>query len=286
MQGIIVKGIGGFYYIKTSEGIVECKARGVFRKKGLTPLVGDACEISPDGSIEKILPRRNEFIRPPIANVDNMFIVFAAAEPSPVTEVTDKLTVAAERSCVTPYIIINKMDISEEETAELVEAYKKTGYKVFTVSAKNGDGIEEIKAELTGKTSVFAGCSGVGKTSIMNLILPEADLETGRVSEKISRGRHTTREVTLLTLAGGGYVADTPGFSSLEIDDIRATELEDYFPEFDEYKGHCRFRGCSHIGEPDCAVKEALKAGAIGKSRYESYVRFYERLKNIKEWER
>ncbi len=286
MQGIILKGIGGFYYIETETGIVECKARGVFRKKGLTPLAGDICEISGGGSIEKILPRKNAFIRPPVANVDKMFIVFAAASPSPVTEVIDKLTVAAESSNVKPSIVINKMDISDIESVEITETYKKTGYDVFSVSAKTGEGVEKLKNALGGCISVFAGCSGVGKTSLMNLILPDAGLETGSVSEKISRGKHTTREVILLPLEGGGYVADTPGFSSLEIDDIRAEELEGYFPEFGDYIGNCRFRGCSHINEPDCRVKEAVEKGIIGKSRYESYIKFYERLKNIKEWER
>ncbi len=286
MQGIILKGIGGFYYIETESGIVECRARGVFRKKKLTPLAGDICEISDEGSIDEILPRRNEFVRPPVANIDNMFIVFAAASPQPVTEVIDKLTVAAERNNVTPYIVINKMDISEEETERLAEAYGKTGYKVFCVSAKTGEGTEELSAALCGKISVFAGCSGVGKTSLMNILLPEAELETGSISEKISRGRHTTREVTLMPYRCGGYIADTPGFSSLEIDDIRAGELEAYFPEFSGHIGLCRFRGCSHVNEPGCRVKEAVSNGDIAESRYESYVRFYDRLKNIKEWER
>ena len=286
MQGIILKGIGGFYYIKTEKGIIECRARGVFRKKGLTPLAGDICEISEEGSLDKILPRKNSFIRPPVANIDKMFIVFAAAQPTPVTEVIDKLTVAAEYSGVKPYIVINKMDISEAETKKIVETYEKTGYKVFCVSAKTGEGIMEISRELRGSVSVFTGCSGVGKSSIMNIILPDAELETGSVSEKISRGRHTTREVTLIPYGDDGYVADTPGFSSLEIDEIRAGELENYFPEFLDCIGNCRFRGCGHINEPDCAVKAAVEAGEIGDSRYESYVRFYERLKNIKEWER
>ena len=284
MQGRILKGIGGFYYIETEKGILECKARGIFRKKGLTPLAGDMCTVTEEGSIEEILPRNNAFVRPPVANVDNLIIVFAAAQPAPAFEVVDKLTVAAESRGVKPCIVINKTDIESAE--KVAEIYEKTGYPVLRVSAKTGEGTQRLHEILSDGISVFAGCSGVGKTSLMNIILPDAMLKTGRVSEKINRGRHTTREVMLLPCGKNGYIADTPGFSSLEIDEIRAEELEMYFPEFADFPTECRFRGCSHVNEPGCRVKQAVEDGGISRSRYESYVEFYNRLNNIKEWER
>lgn len=287
LKGTILKGIGGFYYIDTEKGIYECKARGIFRKNKITPIAGDICEIEEIsdsvGNIVKIDKRKNEFIRPPIANIDNMFIVFAAANPMPVTLLIDKLTVIAEKQGIKPIITINKMDLSDEETEEFIKTYRLAGFEVICVSAKKREGIEQIKAHLKNKLSVFAGCSGVGKSSILNLIAPDAEFETGSISRKIKRGKNTTREVVLFP-TDGGYIADTPGFSFLEITDIKANELEEYFYEFEDYIGNCRFRGCSHINEPDCEVKKALSDGKIGETRYQSYVQIYEKLKDIKEW--
>lgn len=289
LKGTILKGIGGFYYIDTENGVYECKARGIFRKNKITPVAGDICEIEEIsdsvGNIAEIHKRKNEFIRPPIANIDNMFIVFAAAEPSPVTPLIDKLTVIALKQGITPVIVINKMDLSDDETETYANTYRLAGFEVVCVSAKNGEGFEQIKKYLKNSLSVFAGCSGVGKSSILNTLAPEADFETGNVSEKIKRGKNTTREVVLFP-SDGGYIADTPGFSFLEITDIKANELENYFGEFKDYIDDCRFRGCSHINEPDCGVKKALSENKIGITRYQSYIQIYNKLKDIKEWEK
>ena len=290
MDGIIVKGIGGFYYIETAEGIYECKARGIFRKERITPLAGDRCRIQTmadfKGNIEEILPRKNSFIRPPIANIDAMIIVFAAASPAPVPELVDKLSVIAMSSDVQHAIVINKTDLDRSQAETLFKTYSPTGFDIFTVSAKTGEGIDDLRSYLKGKISVFAGCSGVGKSSVLNCVLPDVELKTGRVSEKIQRGRHTTRDVTLIHTGFGGYIADTPGFSSLEIENITAEELADFFPEFEPYKYDCRFRGCSHINEPDCCVKTAVSEGKIGATRYESYKQLYSVLKEIKQWKK
>lgn len=286
MQGIILKGIGGFYYIETQEGIIECKARGIFRKEGLTPLAGDRCDIkllsNGTGNIERILPRKNEFVRPPIANLDKMFVVFAAAQPQPVPTVVDKLTVIALQKEVRPYIVINKTDLTQESAEEFSKVYQKAGFPVFLVSARSGEGMEKLRQELNGSTAVFAGCSGVGKSSVLNCLLPDRNLKTGQVSDKIGRGRHTTREVELLP-SEGGYIADSPGFSSLETEGITAEELQDYFPEFSGLPA-CRFRGCSHVKEPGCRVKEAVSDGQIARTRYQSYVELYEKCREIKAW--
>lgn len=220
-----------------------------------------------------------------MANIDNMFIVFAAANPEPVTQLIDKLAIVAEKQGINPIIVINKMDLSDTETQKYIKTYELAGFEVICVSAKNGEGTEMIKQHLKNKLSVFAGCSGVGKSSILNLLAPTADFETGNISQKIKRGKNTTREVVLFP-SDGGYVADTPGFSFLEITDTKKNELEEYFREFKDYIGECRFRGCSHINEPDCAVKQALSEGKIGETRYQTYVMLYNKLKNIKEWEK
>ena len=290
MEGIIIKGIGGFYYIETADGIYECKARGIFRKEKITPLAGDRCRIQTmadfKGNIEEILPRKNSFIRPPVANIDTMIIVFAAASPAPVPELVDKLSVIALSSGVRPAIVINKTDLDKALADNLLKTYAPTGFEIFSVSAKTGEGIASLQKYLKNKISVFAGCSGVGKSSILNATIPDAELKTGRVSEKIGRGRHTTRDVTLIPTGFGGYIADTPGFSSLEIENITVGELADYFPEFEPYKYDCRFRGCSHINEPDCCVKNAVAEEKIGLSRYESYKQLYLILKEIKQWKK
>lgn len=293
MEGIIIKGIGGFYYVETADGIYECKARGLFRKQKILPLAGDRCRIStmPDktGFIEEIFPRKNVFVRPPVANVDRMYIVCAAAEPAPLPILIDKLSVVAVKEGIEACIVINKMDLETKETENLKAAYEKAGFVVFTVSAVTGDGVDDIKNDMAGKLSVFAGCSGVGKSSILNCILPDVKRETGGVSEKIKRGRHTTREVSLIKYAGGGYIADTPGFSEIEIAELTDVEKEDlylYFPEIERFAGECNFRDCRHISEPGCSVKKAIEEGDISPSRYESYKEIFKQLGEINKWEK
>lgn len=285
MKGRITKGIGGFYYVKVADGtIYECKARGIFRKDNIKPIVGDIVEISVQsgiGNIEKIEQRKNELIRPSVSNIDILVIVVAAGEPEPNLSLLDKLLVNAEILGIEPIICINKTDV--KDFSYLLEVYQKTGYKVVTASAKNNEGIDALIPYIKGKTSAFAGLSGVGKSTILSLIT-SSDMQTGEISEKIKRGKHTTRHVELLELSGGGFVFDTPGFSSFEVNTVPSGELYKYFPEMKSFENMCRFSGCSHINEPDCAVKKELEKGNIAKSRYESYVQIYNQLKNIKEW--
>lgn len=287
MQGKIIKGIGGFYYVKAADNTVyECKARGIFRKDNIKPYIGDEVEISVEngkGSIDRIYPRKSELIRPPVANIDILVIVAAAADPEPNIFLIDKLLVNAEESGIKPIICVNKTDV--KSGAELRKIYEKAGYDVVTVSAATEDGFEELLPHLKGKTSAFAGLSGVGKSTILNL-LTDTEQETGEVSEKIKRGRHTTRHVELLELKCGGFVLDTPGFSSFEVNRIKAADLYKYFPEMKDFGDMCRFKGCSHINEPDCVIKQRTLDGEIAASRYESYVELYNQLKNIKEWEK
>lgn len=286
MTGRIIKGIGGFYYVKTESGeVTECRARGVFRKENIKPLVGDSVEFSVEGKlgyVEKILPRKNMLLRPAVANIDAVVIVLAAKEPDPDTLLCDKIILSAEIAGIEPIICINKTDLKSAD--DLEKTYKNAGYKAFCVSAKDENVREVIMPYLIGKTTAFSGLSGVGKSTLLG-ILTGKEQETGEVSQKIKRGRHTTRCVELLELASGGYVLDTPGFSSFEIGGIKADELKDHFPEMRELGDKCRFKGCLHIDEPDCAVKAELTKGNIAESRYESYKIFYETLKKVKEWE-
>ncbi len=286
MRGRIIKGIGGFYYVKTADGTVfECKARGVFRKENIKPTVGDIVEITTNGAygnIEKIEPRKNQLVRPSVSNIDILVVVITPGEPEPNLFLADKLLVNAEAVGIKPVICINKTDIKPYD--EIEEIYKSALYPVISVCARNEEGLDELIKCIKGKVSAFAGLSGVGKSTILSLIT-SGDMETGAVSEKIKRGRHTTRHVELLELLEGGYVLDTPGFSSFEVESVTASDLAELFPEMKSEIGKCRFGGCSHINEPDCAVKDKLLAGKISKSRYESYIKIYEKLKTIKEWE-
>lgn len=285
MHGKIIKGIGGFYYVKTTEGVIECRARGVLRNLGMTPLVGDEVVVRLDGvgnpALSEILPRQNELVRPAVANLDQMVVVAAVCSPDPDPVLLDKMLVAAEMRSVPAVICFNKTDLSDDRS--LIASYKKCGYPVFCVSAEKGDGLEELKQILKGKTSAFAGNSGVGKSSLLNRILPEAVLETGTVS-RIERGRHTTRHTELLELPEGGYVMDTPGFGSFEVDQMESDELKYCFPEFSSLEEGCRFRGCNHIGEPDCAVENAAKQGIVSEIRLQSYRKLYQQLKERKKW--
>lgn len=286
MEGIIVKGIGGFYYIKSADEVVyECKARGIFRKEKVVPMIGDRVKIevkNGKGSIVEILKRKTALVRPPVANVDTLVIVVAAASPDPNLLLVDKMLVNAHLAGIEPVICINKTDIDMRD--DLYDIYSKAGYKVMRTCAQKNVGIDELLEYIKGRVSAFAGLSGVGKSSILGNITG-MELETGEVSEKIRRGKHTTRHVELLELKCGGFVLDTPGFGSLETEIIKCGELQHYFPEMDKLVGLCKFRGCSHINEPECAVKHALENGDIAKSRYESYKEIYGILKSVKEWE-
>ena len=285
MQGRIIKGIGGFYYIKTETDVIECRARGVLRNLGVTPLVGDEVELELDRAgnpaLSKVLPRKNELIRPAVSNLDQIIIVAAVCSPDPDPVLLDKMLVAAEVRNIPAVICFNKTDLSSEQT--LISSYKKCGYPVFCVSAETGKGMEQFSEILRNKTSAFAGNAGVGKSSLLNRILPHVELETGSVS-KIERGRHTTRHTELMELPSGGYVMDTPGFGSFEIDQMEQAELKQYFPEFASFEEQCRFRGCNHIGEPDCGVDEAVKEGIVSPLRLDSYRKLYDQLKTFKKW--
>lgn len=285
MVGTIMKGIGGFYYVKASGDIYECKARGIFRKEKITPMIGDKVKIELDGdkgSIVEIMPRKSMLVRPPVANVDTMVLVVAAASPEPNLFLIDKMLVNAEINNIEPVICINKTDIVNREDIE--DIYTKAGYKIFSVSAEKQEGTDGLFCCLKEKTTAFAGLSGVGKSSLLNLIT-NGNIETGSISEKISRGKHTTRHVELFELENGGIVLDTPGFSSLEIENIKADDLWTYFPEMANSENECRFRGCSHINEPNCYIKQKVSDGEIAPSRYESYKELYNKLKSVKEWE-
>ena len=285
MKGTIYKGIGGFYYVMTDElGSVECKARGKFRRERIIPMIGDEVEIevkNGKGSINEIYPRRSKLIRPAVANIDMIVVVAAAKSPDPSTAVIDKMLVNAEINGIEPIVCINKIDLAD--CSDLIELYENAGYRTIAVSAEDGKGIDELYSMIRGRTAAFAGVSGVGKSSLLTLITG-LGLETGSVSDKISRGRHTTRHVELFKIQGGGYVLDTPGFSSIEPEDVTCEELSHCFPEMRKLSGQCRFRGCAHIGEPDCAVKELVSSGEIAASRYESYKELYEIQRSKKQW--
>lgn len=291
MQGKIIKGIAGFYYVYTSKGLIECKARGIFRKEKLKPLVGDNVEIElvDDalllGNIIRILPRSNALIRPASANIDQALVIFAIAKPDPNYNLLDRFLIHMERKSLPVVICFNKKDIaSDAEQQELSSAYGGCGYQVLFVSGKSKQGIEEIKKQLQGKTTVVAGPSGVGKSTIINALYPDANMETGEISRKIERGRHTTRHAQLFALSEDTFIMDTPGFTSLSLMDMEKEDLKDCYPEFEEFEKNCRFGGCAHISEPVCGVKEALEAGRISRVRYKNYVMLYEELKNKKKY--
>ena len=289
MQNIILKGIGGFYYVKTADGIVECKAKGIFRKRKITPVAGDCVRLEQEADssmIADILPRSNVFVRPPIANVDNFFIVVSTVEPVPSTLVIDKLSAIAVDKGTTPFVLITKTDLNAAQT--LIDCYAQSKIQTICVSAQTGEGFDALTGLLQGKISVFCGNSGVGKSTLLSALVPELSLETGIISKKLGRGKHTTREVTLYE-AFGGFVADTPGFSSLEMDRacfIPKENLQYAFPDIAPYFGQCKYTGCSHTAEKGCAVRAALEAGDIGQTRYASYVAMYNEAKETADWQR
>ncbi len=290
MQGVIIKALSGFYYVKTESGTVECRARGRFRLDGSSPLVGDRVEISLDangkGRVDKLLPRKNFFIRPAVANID--LLVAVASEVNPVTDpfLIDRVTAFAEHMGCEVLICINKSDAAR--VSRLRDIYATSGYRVIETSAVTGEGVEELRGCIAGKVCAFSGNSGVGKSSLLNALEPGLGLETGVVSEKLGRGRHTTRHVEIFP-AGGAFVADTPGFASFDMEQlppIPKEELQFCFPEFGPYIGKCRFDDCAHLKEPGCAVREAMDEGKINASRHLSYARLYEISAKYKEWEK
>ena len=278
----IVKGIGGFYYVKTADGIVECRAKGIFRRRGVTPVAGDRVRLEHETGtavIAEILPRKNVFVRPPVANVDQFFIVASTVQPVPSTLVIDKLSAIAVDRGAQPVLVITKGDLYGADT--LAKCYSTAGFPVLCVNAATGEGLAPLRDMLAGKLSVFSGNSGVGKSTLLGALMPGCELETAEISQKLGRGRHTTREVVLYE-AHGGLVADTPGFASLDMARAAAIpkeNLELAFPDIARLFGQCRFTGCSHLSEVGCAVREAVHRGEIARTRYESYAALYEQAK-------
>lgn len=288
LNGKILKGIGGFYYIEAAGVVYECKARGVFRKQKITPLVGDEVSVTirSDGenTIDTIYPRKNFLIRPPVANIEQLFILSAACNPSPNLYLIDKMTALAVNKGIEPIVVFTKSDL--EDLSEYTKIYKNAGFKTACISSVTGDGLDSIKNWISGKASAFTGNSGVGKSTLLNAICEGLNLDTGEISEKLGRGRHTTRAVELHKVCGG-YVADTPGFSSFDMEKNESIDLENIqycFPEFRGYLGKCKFVSCSHTVDKGCAILEALNEGKIEKSRHESYKTMYGEAKELKKW--
>ena len=292
MTGKIIKGIGGFYYVVCENGVTyECKAKGVFRNRKIKPLVGDNVEIEildaekNLGNIEDILPRFNWLNRPAVANVDQTVIIFAVSAPAPNFNLLDRFLINMEQHEVPTIICFNKIDLEGfRQSEDICRSYTKSGYEVLFISAESGYGINTLEAVIKGKTTVFAGPSGVGKSSTLNSLFPDANVQTGGLSEKIQRGKHTTRHSEMMFVDDDTYIMDTPGFSSLYTEGIEAEDLKLYFPEIAAYTGTCKFNMCNHISEPGCLVKEAVGDGRISKMRYDDYVMIYNELKEKRKW--
>lgn len=295
MQGKIIKGIAGFYYVHAKAGgearIYECKAKGIFRKDSKKPLVGDNVEIDvldeaqALGNIRELLPRKNELIRPAVANVDQAMVIFSILSPKPNFNLLDRFLIMMGQQGIPCIVCFNKTDIDLSAEGEVFRRiYEDCGYRALTVSAKEGKGIEELKNFLAGRTTVAAGPSGVGKSSLVNCLQPDIHMKTGQISEKIKRGKHTTRHTELIAAGDGTYILDTPGFSSLGLFNLEKEQLTGYYPEFKKFEKKCRFRGCSHIKEPVCGVRDAVDQGAVSRLRYENYCLLYEELKNQKKF--
>ena len=311
MRGKIIKGIAGFYYVREEDGerrldsgsgadtdigdkwksgkVYECKAKGIFRKDKRKPLVGDDVEMDVldeqqlIGNIRELLPRRSELVRPAVANVDQALIIFSIAKPRPSFNLLDRFLVMMARQKMDCIICFNKMDMEVgQETLNYIRTYRECGYHTICVSAQKGEGICELKELLYGKTTTVAGPSGVGKSTLINCLQPEIVMETGQISEKIERGKHTTRHAELIAVGENTYIFDTPGFSSLDLFFMNKEELAGYYPEFEKWEKYCKFAGCSHVGEKECGVKEGLAKGDISRLRYENYVLLYQELKEKK----
>lgn len=284
-EGIIVKSIGGLYFTESSDNVYECRARGVFRNKGIAPCVGDRA-VFEDGVITEILPRKNHLIRPPLSNLDQLIFVVSVAEPSPNMLLLDKFIAVAEYQNIEPVIVITKTDI--EDCSRIVSIYEKTGISIYTIDYNSDNPAEKIRVLLKDKISAFTGNSGVGKSTLLNEVCGDFNIPTGEISKKLGRGKHTTRHAELYKLPWGGYIADTPGFSTFETNKyniIRKEDLADCFREFRQYEGDCRFRDCSHTTEKGCRIIEAVENGEIPQSRHESYCSMYDEAKQIREWE-
>lgn len=287
-----MKGIAGFYYVHVEGyGVYECKAKGIFRKEGVKPLVGDNVELDvldeaeKLGNIRQILPRKSALLRPAVANVDQALVLFAIVKPNPNFNLLDRFLIHMERQQLPTVICFNKEDIaSDQEKEALRRSYETCGYQVLFISVLENRGVEQVKTILEGKTTALAGPSGVGKSSLINRLAPHISMETGEISEKIARGRHTTRHSEIIPLGRETYIMDTPGFTSLAIPDITKEELGGYYPEFREYEPFCKFRGCAHLSEPSCGVKEAVEAGKISQVRYENYKILYRELQETKRY--
>lgn len=287
MQGRIVKGIAGFYYIQTQENLYECKAKGIFRKDKTKPLVGDLVEMEildeehKIGNIQKIMKRKNSLIRPAVANVDQALVIFAATKPEPNLNLLDRFLMTMEQQAIPCMICFNKCDLADEEKIEnLKSIYQPAGYELFFISAKEKMGVDQVKEALLGKVTTVAGPSGVGKSSFINCLQEQVCMETGNISEKIERGKHTTRHAQLIEIAHDSYIVDTPGFSSLSVDYMEAEDVKELYPEFLEYEPQCKFKGCAHIHEPSCGVKDAVAEFKISEIRYNNYKQIYEECKN------
>ena len=287
MTGKIIKGIAGFYYVDNGTDVYECKAKGVFRNKKIKPLVGDNVEFTVlseaerEGNIDKILPRKNELVRPAVANIDQALVIFSITHPEPNLNLLDRFLVMMEVQEVPVKICFNKTDLTGDgERDRLGNIYSSAGYPVYFTSTYENSGLDELRVLTEGKTTVLAGPSGVGKSSITNLLFPEAEMETGKISEKIQRGKHTTRHSELFAIGKDTYMMDTPGFSSMYLEELERGNLKDYFPEFAAYEEDCKFLGCVHVGEPVCGVKEAVRQGKISESRYANYKLLYQELKD------